>query len=66
MSPLLMLLAGLGVWLLIEGLLVTLAPETVRRLTRLISETPPRELALAGLGAAAIGALLLWLAVTAA
>lgn len=60
------LAAGVGLWLLIEGLIVTLAPDTVRRLTRMISEMPVRELALAGLGAAALGAVILWFAVRAA
>lgn len=66
MSGWTILLAGAGLWLLVEGALVALAPDTVRRLTRLVSETPPRELILAGLGAAAIGAVLLTIAVTAA
>lgn len=60
------LAAGVGLWLLVEGLIITLAPETVKRLTRMISEMPVRELALAGLGAAALGAVILWLAVGAA
>jgi len=60
------LLAGAGLWFLVEGALVALAPDTVRRITRLISDTPPRELIFAGLGAAALGALLLTIAVTTA
>ena len=60
------LAAGVGLWLLAEGLIITLAPETVKRLTRMISDMPVRELALAGLGAAALGAVVLWLAVGAA
>lgn len=60
------LAAGVGLWLLVEGLIITLAPETVKRLTRMISDMPVRELALAGLGAAALGAVILWLAVGAA
>ncbi len=66
MSGWTILLAGAGLWLLVEGALVALAPDTVRRITRLISETPPRELILSGLGAAALGALLLTIAVNAA
>lgn len=66
MSGWTLLLAGAGLWLLVEGALVALAPGTVRRITRLISETPPRELMLAGLGAATLGALLLTIAVTTA
>ena len=63
MSALCVLAAGVGLWFLVEGLIVALAPDTVRRLTRLISEMPARELALAGLAAATLGALLLTFAV---
>lgn len=66
MSLLTVLLAGFGVWLLVEGAIVALAPDAVRRIGRALSEIPPRQLALAGLGAAALGALLLSVAVRAA
>lgn len=66
MSGWTILLAGAGLWFLVEGALVALAPDTVRRITRLISDTPPRELIFAGLDAAALGALLLTIAVTTA
>lgn len=63
MGALTVIAAGIGFWFLIEGLIVAFAPETVRRLTRLISEMPERELALAGLAAATLGGALVTLAV---
>lgn len=60
------LLAGAGLWLLVEGAIVALAPDAVRRIARLLTDIPPRQLALAGLGSAALGALLLSIAVRAA
>ncbi len=57
------LLAGFGVWLLIEGALCALAPDYMRRLGQLLSNIPPRDLALGGLVVAAVGASLLILAV---
>lgn len=58
-----LILAGLGIWLLTEGLLGALAPDVVKRLSRLLSELPAGQIAVGGLGAAAIGACLLFLAV---
>ena len=57
------LLAGFGVWLLIEGALCALAPDYMRRLGQLMSHIPLRDLALGGLVVAAVGASLLILAV---
>lgn len=57
------LLAGFGVWLLIEGALCALAPDYMRRIGQLLSSIPPRDLALGGLVVAAMGAALLILAV---
>lgn len=57
------LLAGFGVWLLIEGALCALAPDYMRRLGQLLSNIPLRDLALGGLVVAAVGASLLILAV---
>lgn len=57
------LLAGFGVWLLIEDALCALAPDYMRRLGQLLSNIPPRDLALGGLVVAAVGASLLILAV---
>ncbi|MFN7054438.1 DUF2065 family protein [Hyphomonas sp.] len=58
-----LILAGLGLWLLIEGGVCALAPDFVRRITEMISGLPARELSLAGAMAAVIGAGLVWLAV---
>ncbi|MFN4024515.1 MAG: DUF2065 family protein [Hyphomonas sp.] len=57
------LLAGFGVWLLVEGALCALAPDYMRRIGQLLSSIPPRDLALGGLVVAAVGAALLILAV---
>lgn len=58
-----LILAGIGIWLLVEGALCALAPDFVRRITYQVSQLPVRELALAGLVAAAIGAALVIVAV---
>jgi len=57
-----LILAGLGLWLLVEGGLCALTPDFVRRITEMISGLPARELSRAGALAAVIGAALLWLA----
>lgn len=57
------LLAGFGVWLLVEGALCALAPDYMRRIGQLLSSIPPRDLALGGLVVAAVGAALLIVAV---
>ncbi len=62
MSVWLFLLAGLGVWLLVEGSLCALAPDLVRRLARRIEELPSRDLAIGGLVTSGIGLGLLLLA----
>ncbi|MEQ9504912.1 MAG: DUF2065 family protein [Hyphomonas sp.] len=63
MSALTVLLAGIGVWLLAEGALCALAPDFMRQLAARLSALAPRDIALAGLGVAAIGALLVTIAV---
>jgi len=57
------MLAGLGLWLLAEGALCALAPNCVRALGARLAEIAPQALALAGLAAAAVGALLVTIAV---
>lgn len=59
-------LAGIGIWLLIEGSLCALAPDFMRRVGEMLSRVPARDLALSGLLAAAVGAGLLIIAVRAA
>lgn len=63
MGPLTVILAGFGFWLLAEGALCALAPDFMRGLGARLAEIPPQGLALAGLAAAAAGALLLTIAV---
>lgn len=59
----LILLAGLGMWLFLEGAVYAIAPDAMRRLAVLLARLSTRELAMAGLVSAAIGACLIWLAV---
>lgn len=59
----LILLAGIGMWFLLEGAIYAVAPDFMRRLAVLVSQMSTRELTMAGLAAGAIGAALLWLAV---
>ncbi len=63
MSAATLILAGVGIWLLVEGAICALAPDFVKRITDQVSRLPVRDLALAGLVAAAIGACLVILAV---
>ncbi|MDP1556930.1 MAG: DUF2065 family protein [Hyphomonas sp.] len=63
MSLLTVLLAGIGVWFLAEGAMCALAPDFMRRLAVRLAAIPARDLALLGLGAAAVGALLVTIAV---
>jgi len=62
-SGLTVLLAGIGVWLLAEGTMCALAPDFMRSLAARLASVPARDLVLAGLGAAALGALLVTIAV---
>jgi uncharacterized protein YjeT (DUF2065 family) len=57
------LLAGFGVWLLVEGALCALAPDFMRDLASRISNLPSRDLIVAGLAVCVVGAGLLSLAV---
>jgi uncharacterized protein YjeT (DUF2065 family) len=62
-GPLTVLLAGFGIWLLVEGALCALAPDLVRRLADLLSGLSQRDLVIAGLSAATLGAVLVTVAV---
>jgi uncharacterized protein YjeT (DUF2065 family) len=62
-SPLTVILAGFGFWLLAEGALCALAPDFMRELGARLAATSPQLLALAGLAAAALGAVLVTIAV---
>ena len=63
MSALTVVLAGFGFWLLAEGAMCALAPDLMRQLGARLASVSPRDLALAGLAAAALGALLVTIAV---
>jgi hypothetical protein len=58
-----LLLAGIGVWFLIEGALCALAPDLVRSLGQRLSDLPQGYLVAGGLIAATLGAVLVTLAV---
>jgi uncharacterized protein YjeT (DUF2065 family) len=66
MSIGIVLLAGLGLWLLVEGLIYLMAPAMMQRLAAMIAGLPIREIALAGGLTALIGAVLLAIAVATA
>lgn len=63
MSQLTILLAGVGVWFLIEGAMCALAPDLMRSLGQRLTELTQRYLVTAGLIAATLGAVLVTLAV---
>lgn len=55
-------LAALGVALVLEGAAYTLFPDTMRRLVAQVLAAPERTLRAAGLAAALLGLILVWLA----
>jgi uncharacterized protein YjeT (DUF2065 family) len=59
----LILLAGIGMWFLLEGAAYAVAPDFMRRLAVLVTPMSTRELTLAGLAGGAVGIVLIWLAV---
>lgn len=63
MGTLTILLAGIGVWFLIEGALCALAPDFMRSLGQRLTELPPNYLVIGGLIAATLGAVLVTIAV---
>jgi len=63
MSFPLILLTGIGMWFLLEGVAYAVAPDFMRRMAVMVSQMGTRDLTIAGLAAAAIGAAILWLAV---
>jgi uncharacterized protein YjeT (DUF2065 family) len=64
-GPLTVILAGFGFgfWLLAEGALCAFAPDFMRELAARLAATSPQAIALAGLAAAALGALCVTIAV---
>ncbi|WP_413720326.1 DUF2065 domain-containing protein [Silicimonas sp. MF1-12-2] len=57
-----LVLLGLGLVLVFEGLVFALAPSRLEELIKLISEMPIETRRTIGLGAMAIGIVLVWLA----
>ena len=55
------LLTALALVLVIEGLVLAIAPDMPRRLYAMLSELRPEQLRTAGLISAAIGVLFVWL-----
>ncbi len=55
------LLTALALVLVIEGLVLALVPDMPRRLYALLSEMRPEQLRVAGVTAAALGVLFVWL-----
>jgi uncharacterized protein len=56
------ILLGLGLVLVFEGLVFALAPSRLEELVRVIAEMPIETRRALGLGAVAIGVLLVWVA----
>ena len=59
----LILLAGVGMWFLLEGAAHAVAPDFMRRFAVLVTQMSTRELTMAGLVGGAVGIVLIWLAV---
>lgn len=57
-----LILLGLGLVLVFEGLVFALAPSRLEELVKLIAEMPLETRRTIGLGAMAIGLVLVWLA----
>ena len=55
------LATGLALVLVIEGALMALFPERLKRLTAALLKQPPHVMRIGGLGAAATGVALVWL-----
>lgn len=55
------LATGLALVLVIEGALMALFPERLKRLTAALLKQPPHVLRIGGLAAAAVGVALVWL-----
>lgn len=56
-----LLLAGLAMVLVLEGLFVAVAPDAPRRLIERLAELPPDALRWGGLLSAVVGLFILWL-----
>lgn len=63
MSAWTLILAGIGVWFLAEGVAYALAPESMKRFLDWAARLPVTEIRQGGLWTAALGAILLYAAV---
>lgn len=54
-------LTGIAFFLIIEGLVYALAPSFLVRLAQILPRIPVEQLRLSGLGAVALGVLMVWL-----
>ena len=62
MTPV-MILAGIGLWFFIEGAIYAIAPDFMRRMAAMLANMSSREVAVAGAMSAAIGVIILVIAV---
>lgn len=56
------LLLGIGLVLVFEGLVLALAPSRIEDMLKVILDIPPETRRMIGLGALAIGTILVWIA----
>ncbi len=56
-----LLLAALGLYLVIEGMLLALFPHIVPRIAAMVQRLPPSTLRAGGVAAVAIGVAIIWL-----
>ncbi len=56
------LLLGIGLVLVFEGLVLALAPSRIEDMLKVILDIPPETRRMIGLGALAIGTVLVWIA----
>ena len=49
MNPVVLLLAGFGMWLFLEGAVYAIAPDAMRRMAVMLAQLSTRELTMAGL-----------------
>lgn len=62
MSLTVLILAGIGMWLLIEGAIYAIAPDFMRRMGAMLSQMDAKEIAISGLFSAGLGVGLIYLA----
>ena len=62
-TTLALVLAGIGIWMFLEGAAYAVAPDFMRRLAAFLAGMSPREIALSGLSSAIFGAILFIIAV---